>query len=389
MRSRLCSADTQRALAVLATIVAISCRAPERPIIGLGYSGQHPIEHMAPLAFDPLSEFDSLSEFVTAMAIGITTEGEGPPTSVASNSAAEVDRAARLTRTPGLVGVVGHGGSREALMTAPIYNEAHIPQIVPTATSRRLRTAGPWTFMLAPDDSTEGAFLGRFITEELGATSATVFYVLDEYGAGLRDGVIADLGRRGVRVLDAVPVSPGGACPPDKPANDYAAVVDAAQLHGRPDVVVLAARQRESGCIVARVAQRQPASVFVAGDGLTPDASFRSRAGAAAEGLYLAAFWHPSRADALSRVFVARYTRLFGVAPTAQEAMIFDALRALGAAVRAVGPDPGRMRLYLLSLGRTRAALRGVTGRIAFPGGPDKLLMTRLRGDGSDLLAFQ
>ena len=48
--------------------------------------------------------------------------------------AAEVEHATRLAGIPGMAGVVGHGGSREALMTAPIYNEARIPQIVPTGT---------------------------------------------------------------------------------------------------------------------------------------------------------------------------------------------------------------------------------------------------------------
>ena len=53
----------------------------------------------------------------------------------------EVERAARLAERPDVVGVVGPGGSRQALHVIPIYREAQLAEVVPTATSRLLEGA--------------------------------------------------------------------------------------------------------------------------------------------------------------------------------------------------------------------------------------------------------
>ena len=73
--------------------------------------------------------------------------------------------------------VVGPSNSRHALATAPAYSAAGLAQIIPSATSRRLREAGPTTFTLAPDDSVEGEFLARFaaLDQVLGASVQGVF----------------------------------------------------------------------------------------------------------------------------------------------------------------------------------------------------------------------
>src|SRR5207245_5907500 len=79
-----------------------------------------------------------------------------------------------LTCACGRVGVVGHGSSRRSLVASSVYNEAGIPQITPTSTSRLLHAVGPWTFMLAPDDSAEGAFMAAFAAERLGARRVSI-----------------------------------------------------------------------------------------------------------------------------------------------------------------------------------------------------------------------
>lgn len=365
---------------VLLIAVASACRLEPRPVvIGLGYPSERRVGALVSLVANSGREDD---------AIRIVSEQSLAP-GFGSATASEIDLASRLVSIPGMIGVVGHGGSREALMTAPIYNEAGIPQIVPTATSRRLQTAGRWTFTLAPDDSVEGEYLGRFVAEQLHARQVTVFYVLDEYGAGLRDGAVAALTRRGIRVLDAVPVTAGGQCPPAHGDNAFAPVVDAALLRGRPDVVVLATRQRESGCIVARINRRFRGMRYAAGDGLLVNADFFARAGNGAEAIYIAAFWSPQRTDDLSRAFVERFRRLYGAQPGYDDAMVYDALMTLVAAVRTVGPDEVRVRDWLASLGHTRPPLHGVTGPIQFPARPDRLSMTRIEGDSLALVEFR
>ena len=287
----------------------------------------------------------------------------------------EVLRAHRLAAVPGLVGVVGHGGSRGSLVAAPVYNQIGIVQLTPISTSRLLRNAGPWTFNLAPDDSAEGAFIGMFAAGPLGARRAIVFHINDEYGAGLRDGVVAEFARRGVAVTNVVQFDP---------SSDFPVLVDAALRRGRPppDVVVLAARQTEAGTI-ARIAQaRVPGLRFVAGDGAVVLPALAQAAGPAADSIYAVAFWLPDATDdSRTRAFIARSRRVAGRDPLPADAMSHDALMLLATAARDAGPDRAAIRQYLEALGRTRPPYRGITGEITFlPNRPPRLVMARLSG---------
>lgn len=46
-----------------------------------------------------------------------------------TESSVEIARARRLVALPGVLGVVGHAGSRGTLLTAPIYSDAGIPLV--------------------------------------------------------------------------------------------------------------------------------------------------------------------------------------------------------------------------------------------------------------------
>ena len=360
-----------RRCCIPALVLALtSCARSERDVvIGVGYRS-------APAVV-------ALAESVVAP-IRIVTEVSPEVRSPTGFLAAEVDYAARLAAVPGMVAIVGHQGSREALLSSPIYTEAGLPQVVPTATSRRLHEAGALTFMMAPDDSIEGAFIGQFAAH-LGARTVTLFYVLDEYGAGLRDGVQAELARQSIQVLDAVPVEGARGCPPAQADDHYATSVDAALRLGRPDVIVLATRQLEAGCIAARAARQMPGMRFVAGDGLTITQPFLASAGRAADSIYIAAFWHPDRPDSLSRAFVERFRQRAGREPRPGEAMIYDALLLLAEAARASRTRSG-VAGYLRSLGHDRPPYQGITGAVVFPGGADRLVMTRLVGGRAELV---
>jgi branched-chain amino acid transport system substrate-binding protein len=282
----------------------------------------------------------------------------------------EIERAQRLAATPGVVGVVGHAGSRGSVAAAPIYNEAGIPHLVPTSTSRLLRRAGRWTFVLAPDDSTEGAFIAEFVVAVLEARRVSVFYNNDEYGEGLRDGVRAHLLPRGVTLLNEVPFSP---------ASDVALLADAALRRGRPDVVISAGRWRETALLTRVMAERVPGVKVVAGDGAMYLPSLADTAGPALSALYVVDFWTADAGDEASNAFVERYRRVTGSQPLGPQAMSHDALMLLAHAVREVGADRTKIAHYLESLGRERPPYPGITGPIAFgPGRRPNLVMTRV-----------
>jgi branched-chain amino acid transport system substrate-binding protein len=287
------------------------------------------------------------------------------------DAAAMTAWAQRLADLPRVAAVVGPSNSRNGLTTAPVFNAAGIPQVIPSATSRLLQHAGPWTFLLAPDDSLEGLFIADHVAGALRARRVAVFYENDEYGQGLRDAVVTALAARGVAVLGETPVLP---------ESDFDALVRAAFRAGRPDAVVAATRDVGAATIATLVARLSPGIPVVAGDAALGRATLHPPAGAAAD-LRLVAFWVPDTTDPVQREYLAVAGRILQRTPTADDAMTQDALMMLVTAIHDVGPDRGAIRDWLRSLGRERPPFPGITGPIAFGvGGAGRMRMVRPTG---------
>jgi ABC-type branched-subunit amino acid transport system substrate-binding protein len=270
----------------------------------------------------------------------------------------EIDYATAMTAVPGVVAAVGPLSSRATLLVAPIYDEQHVSLIAATATSSRLRAAGPWVFQLAPDDEEEGAFMARFILDRVGARRITVFYlVADEYGIGLRAGLVHALRSRGVTPVDEVGIFEG---------SPFDQRVAESLQRAVPEVVVVAARPRAAIAVARSVHGRVPRALVVVGDAVLLDANFVKAVGPAAPVIHGVTWWNPAIADRASRSFVERFERTTGVRPNARDAMVYDAIMVAAQAVHDVGPDPAAVRRYLSELGARRPPYRGVTGPISF-----------------------
>ena len=303
-----------------------------------------------------------------------------PPASMTGPGAASpsgpVHLANAMAILPDISGIVGPPSSREALHAAPIYAEARIPAVIPTATSRRVRDAGRWIFTLAPDDSVEGEFLAAFVHDRLHAPAVTLYSVPDEYGLGLRDATAAALERRGVAVADRVTLPLLSVC--GGPLDPVEAVVTASLQRTRPAVAVFASRTPETACAIRLLAARHPGMRFVAGDGTVASPDLFDIAGAAVDSLYLVAFWHPDVEPVTSTAFVQRFRRVANRMPHHADALVYDAAMVLGTAIRAAGADGESVRDYLASLGVERPAYQGLTGAIAFGAAAHRpIFMTR------------
>ncbi|MCZ6754740.1 MAG: ABC transporter substrate-binding protein [Gemmatimonadetes bacterium] len=257
---------------------------------------------------------------------------------------------------PDLVAVVGHESSGSSLTAATLYHDAGVPLIVPTATTPLLEERHG-TFPLAPNDSIQGAFLAQFAAHQLDARRASVFFVTDEYGWGLRLGVVQEFVRLGVEVIDEVPIDA---------SSNVDAMAAASLARGKPDVIVAAARYPEAWDLARAVQARARDVQILAGDGADRMPDALQRAGAAADSVYLSVFWHPDVADSSGQAFIQRFQLLTGLQPSSADALVYDAIMVSVAAIRAVGPDRRRVTRYLEELGAGRPSYQGVTGEIDF-----------------------
>ena len=290
-------------------------------------------------------------------------------------AAAQVELATQFAAYPGILAVVGHSDSRSTLAAAPVYSEAHIPLLVPTATSRLLRNVSPWVFMMAPDDSVEAEFIAAFVAETLRARTATIFYDNDEYGIGLRDGLRQALAARRVGLTAEEPI--GSFCMAGQEQAD-ASLVRAMPRARPPGVVIIAGRTQPAACIGRRVHDRLASTPIIGGDAVEPDSLFLATAGPAASHFYRVAFWHPGVPGAASAAFAQGFQTVTGRPPHASHAMLFDAVSLAMHAAREVGSDREAIRGYLAELGRSRPPYAGITGAVAFGGAPRPLYMLRV-----------
>jgi branched-chain amino acid transport system substrate-binding protein len=368
---------------VAALLLAGGCTdAGVRPAIGLTYNwGDAPLEQFAAhLLNDGVRPRDSLA-LVFEHDGGWRAHGSSP-------MAAEVHRASMLAARREVLAVVGPGGSREALQVAPIYAEAGLATIVPTATSRLLASAGAHVLRLAPNDSVQGEFIAAFADTALGAKSLAVFHVPDEYGIGLAAGTAATASARGMQVIVRTPIALVQACGGGGEGDAYyARLASDLARRGRPDAVVLAMRTVEAGCLATALRARWPSIALIAGDGVYLDTPLFNTAGTAVDGMYLVAFWHPEIPSARAREFAVAYRRVTGREPRHGDAIFVDGVMLAAQAIR----DGARTRAAVLralrDVGTRRPAYEGFTGTISFaPGATRPLWMTRIVGRGSVLL---
>jgi ABC-type branched-subunit amino acid transport system substrate-binding protein len=259
-----------------------------------------------------------------------------------------------LLRVPGLAIVVGPSSSHIALASAPLLNAAAVPQLLPTVTNARVDQSGPWTFRLAPNDSTQGDFLVHEILARPTLRKALVLYTNDAYGQGLRAGLHAAAQGTDLVITAELPVDP---------RSDFALLLEPELARRPPDVIIGAFRTTELLGTAETLVRRGSRIPLFIGDGAFDPGTLDRIVPSRRFEIYGASFWYHDRGDALDDEFSALFTRLVGRSPAPEHAMIQDALILAATAARE-GRVPVQVRRWLLSLGKETPPFQGVTGAI-------------------------
>ncbi len=281
---------------------------------------------------------------------------------------AEVALAERLAADRSVVAVVGHLRSRGSLAAAPVYGRAGVPQIVPASTSRLLRMAGPWTFVLAPTDSAQAEFIARGV-DSIGARRVLLFYSGEPYGESMAQSIRPALAARGITVTDEVPLGMG---------TDVATLAEAAVRRRPVDAVVMLVDVEQAGVIARTIVPIRPGIPLLSADGAMYPPGLRVSGGAAAESLWIVSLWRPDTTQATVRRFVERFRVLAGRDPTPTEALGEDAMLFALAAIEAVGPDRAAVRSWLAGPGGSVAPPGHVTEATLHGGPPPTFYFTRI-----------
>ncbi|PRY17980.1 branched-chain amino acid ABC transporter substrate-binding protein [Kineococcus rhizosphaerae] len=218
-----------------------------------------------------------------------------------------------------VVGIVGPAFSGESKVADPIFNEAGIVGISPSATNPALADNGWKTFFrVLGNDASQGPAAAKYITDTLGKQKVYVIDDATEYGKGLSDIVRKNLGAK--KVKDNT-VQTG--------QTDFSAVVADVQASGAdsvffggyyPEGGLLLKQLREAGLSADKLA-------FVTDDGAKDEGLVTAAGAENAEGALMTCPCLPP--DKAGGTFVADYTKAYGTAPATYSAEAFDAATIL------------------------------------------------------------
>lgn len=269
-----------------------------------------------------------------------------------------VYQALASVKDPEVVAAVGPAGSSEVMTIGPVFRDAGIPMVVPTANAPQLARLGEGVYLMAPPLEEEVRFIGEFVAGRLGARSVTIVYNPGAWGAALQTQLSSELWQRGLQVLGPVPVPLIYCAREDATLSRYVASV---LRLGRPDVVVVASYEL---CLFQEFERQAPGLTFVAADGVVIQRAWAQ--GELAGRIHAVAFRDPAAQPATAARFRRVFEDVAGRQPTWSDAALFDATMVLVTAVREVGPSRQAVARYLFQLGQRRPAYDGVTGPITF-----------------------
>ena len=197
-----------------------------------------------------------------------------------------------------VIGLIGPAFSGESRTANPIFDQAGLSVITPSATGVDLSTKGWKIFHRGVgNDNAQGPAIVDYLKNELNAKSIAVLDDKSEYGKGIADIVRKDFGA-GVKVNDAF----------DDKATEFSSTVNKVKA-ANVDAVVFGGYYSQGGPLAKQLKEGGVTATFVAPDGVN-DKGFVDGAGDAAEGAILTAPSAPGNAVEGAEDFLDKYKEL-------------------------------------------------------------------------------
>ncbi len=240
-----------------------------------------------------------------------------------------------------ILGVVGPPFSGESEAADPIFNDAGIPTITPSATRVSLSTHGWKIFHRAvANDGSQGPAAAAYIKNVLKADKVFVGDDQSAYGAGLADVVKQTLGA-------AVAGTDKTAADGKQPGNDFSGFVQKVVASGAT-ALFYGGYYQNAGLIRKQLTAKGWTGTMVAGDGVN-DKGFAEAAGnAAAAGSIVTCPCSP--ASKAGGTFVADYKAKWGEDAGTYSDVAYDAAKMFLQGLDAGNNTPEKMNTYLSTL---------------------------------------
>jgi branched-chain amino acid transport system substrate-binding protein len=215
-----------------------------------------------------------------------------------------------------VVGIVGPAFSGESKAADPLFNEAGLVTISPSATNPALAENGWKTFFrVLGNDNSQGPAAAKYIKDVLKAEKVAVVDDASEYGKGLADIVKKDLGA-GVVTTDTV----------QQKQTDFSPTVTKIRSSGAT-AVFFGGYYAEAGLLRKQMAEAGVKATLVVGDGVKDEGFITAAGEKAAEGSIITCPCLPP--DKAGGTFYADFKKANNEEPGTYGAEGFDAAKIL------------------------------------------------------------
>ena len=287
--------------------------------------------------------------------------------------------ARKLIDNANVVAVVGPAFSGATAASEPLFSQANLVSVSPSATRADLTDLGFKSFVrVVTGDTIQGAQLADYVAKALKAKTA---YVVDDksaYGAGLSKFIKQQL------TTDGVTFKTEGLAP----TKDYSALATKV-VAAKVDALIYGGYFAEMALFAKALKAAGFKGAIVSDDGAKDDQLVK-QAGAAAENVYLTcACGGPVAAgDATAEKFAADYKAKYGVEPGTYSSEAYDSANLIIEAMK--GLDGNITRDSITEAVKKTSGFKGVSHTITFDehgeGGTGQIFMHQVKGGKITLL---
>ncbi len=249
--------------------------------------------------------------------------------------------------------VIGAIWSSHSLAAAPVLQQSGIPMITPISTNPKVTGIGNYVFRVCFIDSFQGKAMAQFAYNKLGAKTAIVLEIInEEFSLTLSEYFVESFMKYGGKVLLKSSYKNN--------AVDFALLLDKVKVLPS-DVVYVPGYARDSGLLIKQAVSMGMHTTFLGGDGWNQIYDY---GGAAVEGNFYSAAWHPDVPYAKSIHLQKIYSQKYKNSLTHTGApLAYDAVMLLADAVLRAGTlDRSKIRNALAET----EGFQGATGTITF-----------------------
>lgn len=254
-----------------------------------------------------------------------------------------------------VLAVVGPAFSGATDSASPLYSEAGLVTVSPSATRADLTTKGYKSLLRAvPNDSSQGKGMATFFDKKTDAKKVMVVDDKTDYGVGLADVAVKELKAVGIKVQRTSA---------QQKTPDYSATAQKIVNSGA-DGLIYAGYYQDAGPFAKKVKEAGFKGVMMSDDGLK-DAQFVKLAGDSSEGWYMTCPCTDPTANAKTKKFATDYKKEFDQDPGTYSAESYDVTNMIVEQLKKLGKDTGREKLRDAL---AKATYQGLTKEFSFDG---------------------